>query len=93
MQREHQFYAFDSAGTLVWAGVHGLGRVTARAVRKRQRKWMAWRRRYLETHPGDYPLRHAIEQLGVVPACKGRVTTVVVFPVCHPEQSRRIRVA
>ena len=42
LPNQYQFAAFDPQGNLVHAGVHGAARVSAKAARKNQRKWMAW---------------------------------------------------
>ena len=52
-----QTYAIDAEGKLVHAGVHNAPRMTVKILRRMQRKWLAWRARYLLDNPGDYPLR------------------------------------
>lgn len=53
---QYQIYAYDANGDCTHAGVHGLPRLTIKAIKRMQRKWQAWREQYLRTHPGDYPL-------------------------------------
>jgi len=49
--KQFQIFALDANLNLVWAGVHHNPRINQRIARKIQRKWQAWRKRYLTEHP------------------------------------------
>lgn len=54
----YQVYGIDAQGSVTHAGAHEARRMSARVARKLQRRWVAWRRRYLESEPSahDSPL-------------------------------------
>lgn len=53
----YQTYGVDASGHVTHAGPHTVSRMTLRTAYYLQRSWLRWRRRYLATHPGNYPLR------------------------------------
>ena len=56
--KEYQIYAIDKHGKLNHAGPKFIrGNVTANKCKRLERAWRKWRKEYLATHPGNYPLR------------------------------------
>lgn len=79
----YQTIGLAADGECIHAGVHHVGRVTRKAVRKLERKWMTWRQQYLREHPGGYPL----SKTALTP-----VVTVVIYPIDDPSTAKRFTV-
>lgn len=79
----YQVYSVDAAGQVVHCGVHHFRRVTPKAVRRCERKWLAWRAGYLLANPGSYPLRDDHRP----------VVHVAVEPIGKPELRKWFRLA
>jgi hypothetical protein len=76
---KYQIYSQDKTGKLLHAGVHMLGTISHKTVKKLERKWLMWAVEFINKHPGDYPLRRDINI---------KVAYVTIFPIDNPKQQR-----
>lgn len=77
----YQTYGIDATGHLTHAGPNRVRRMNLRAAWRIQQSWERWRKRYLATHPGEYPLR-----TNTAPTVALRV-----HPVGQPQQCAEYR--
>jgi len=75
---EYQIIAVTKSGLVNHAGVHKLGKISHKTIVKLERKWQAWRKNYVDNHPGNYPLKEN----------KNISSRVIIYPVDRPDNKR-----
>jgi len=80
---KYQIYTTDKNDKLLHAGVHTLGHISHRTIKKLERKWLAWRKIYINEHPGEYPLK---EDADLLPRY------VTIFPIGAPRSAQKFTI-
>lgn len=79
-KKEYQIYAYDKNGRLNHCGPESIcGPVTIKKCKRLETDWRRWRREYLKTHPGNYPLRrHSRKTIAYIMNEIGKTQTFTV---------------